>query len=367
LPVGETIEGIHIVKQSSGQRKFQAIGLAALVALIAACSQVSDKGAIPPDGPPQKKVTDHDETVSFNPKVDILFVVDDSGSMESHQSNLSANIKLFTQEIQKTTFLDYHIGVVTTSMDGSADCDQTGGWSERACGDGKLVRYKTHVPFIDKSTPNGLSILEQNLVVGTNGSGEEMMFDPIKAALSAPLVNSENTGFLRPDATLAIIIVTDAEDQSQNVQTPKDLFDFLLNLKAGRADKVLAYAALVPSSVAQPTCPRDTSSVTPRRTEEFLALAKGLEFNICDTDYGLKLAHIAADVVQKVGRVMYLSRPPVVDTISVTYGSQVIPNDREVGWTYDPVRNALIFGDKIVLSVQPPGTTLSVNFTAGTY
>ncbi len=351
-------------------RHVRSFALAGLMALATACGQVSEKGAIPPSGPPQKKVTDRDETVSFNPKVDILFVVDDSGSMDSHQDNLSRNIKQFTAEIQKTTFLDYHIGVITTSMDGMTsgdDCDVKGGWSERACGDGRLVRYKTKVPFIDNQTPNGLSILEENLLVGDSGSGDELMFDPIRAALSVPLINRENIGFLRPDATLAIILVTDAEDHSDQITSGQQMFDFLVNLKGGRADKVLAYGALIPSTIARPTCSRDEGSVVPTRLEEFIALAKGIEYNICDTDYGTKLAHIAADVVQKVGRIMFLSRPPVVDTITVTYGTQVIPNDRENGWTYDPVRNALIFGDKIVLSVQAPGTTLSVTFTAGTY
>jgi hypothetical protein len=282
---------------------------------------------------------------------------------------LAKNIKLFTQEVQKTTFLNYHIGVVTTSMDdvSASYCDRTGGYAPRACGDGRLVRYKTKIPFIDNNTPNGLSVLEENLVVGTSGSGEEMMFDPVKAALSQPLTSNENAGFLRADASLAIVFITDAEDQSDNVQTPKDMYDFLVNLKNGRADKVLAYGAMIPSSVTNPSCSRDEGNKTPRRIEEFIALTKGLEYDICDSDYGKKLAIVAADVVQKVGRIMYLSRPPIVDTISVTYGSQVLPNDKDYGWTYDPVRNALIFGDKIVLSTQPSGTTMSVTFTTGTY
>lgn len=356
-------------------KKFQFAILTGLLALATACSNTADKGGIPePADAPKKKVTDADETVSFNPRVDILFVVDDSSSMTSHQSNLSRNIKLFTAEIQKTTFLDYHIGVVTTSMDHvdpsspwGADCDNAGSYDARACGDGRLVRYKTQIPYIDNNTPNGLNVLEQNLLVGTNGSGEEHIFDPIVAALTPPLENTVNQGFLRADATLAIIVVTDAEDQSTTTTTGKQLEDFLVNLKGGRHDKVLAYGALIPSNLANPACPRDDGSQTPLRIEDFLKLAGGLEYNICDTDYGTKLAHIASDVVQKVGRVMYLSRPPVVSTIQVTYGSQTIPNDPDNGWTYDPVRNALIFGDKIVLTVQPPGTTLQVNFTAGTY
>ena len=100
---------------------------------------------------------------------------------------------------------------------------------------------------------------------------------------------------------------------------------------------------------------------------EFLNLAKGIEYNICDADYGTKLATIAKDVIGKVGKFMYLSRPPVVDTIVVTYGSQVIPNDVKTGWTYDTVRNALAFGEELKYSAQPAGTQLEVNFTAGTY
>lgn len=366
----------------SASRKIQLALLTGLIGLSVACSNTADKGAIPPDGQPPKKVTNRtDEQEGFTPRVDVLFVVDDSGSMESHQANLSKNIKLFIQEIQKMTFLDYHIGVVTTSMD-NADpnipWDPSDPWSvevpcdnntvprtrARACGDGKLVRYKTKTPYVDANTLNGLSILEDNLIVGTNGSGTEAMFDPVVAALTPPLENGTNAGFLRPDASLAIIFVTDAEDQSDNMKTGADFNKFLLDLKGGHQDKILAYGAIIPSNISRPSCPRDDYQ-TPKKLEEFLTLAKGIEFNLCDTDFGTKLAHIATDVVQKVGRIMYLSRPPVVDTIQVVYGSQVIPNDPNTGWTYDPVRNALIFGEKIVLSHQPPGTQMQVTFTAG--
>lgn len=357
---------------------------AAVVAALAlvACSQTSDKGAIPPDHPVQK-VRDSDEHAVFNQMVDILFVVDDSGSMDRHQSNLSKNIHLFTQELAKTQFLDYHVGVVTTSMDhadpnlpwdpsepwGRAPCSnaQVPSNRARACGDGRLVGYKTKVPFIDRNTPNGLEVLETNVIVGTNGSATEMMFDPVKAALTPPMENGPNAGFLRTDASLAIIFVSDAEDQSTRTGSPKDLYDFLVQLKGGRPDKLMAYAALVPSSETNPDCSRDEGSVTPQRTEAFLAMVKGLEYNICDADYGTKLGAIAKDVVAKVGKIMYLTRIPDPKTITVSYGTQSIPNDVDYGWTYDPVRNALIFGDKLKYTVQPQGTQLTVDFTAGEY
>lgn len=359
----------------------QTVAGIAAAAMIVGCSPESPKATTPQVGKVEK-VRNSDSHSTFNQQVDILFVVDDSGSMAEHQGNLSSNVKLFIAEVQKTKLLDYHIGVVTTSMDNAqpydpasrwnTGCDYVnpgGGWgggAGRACGDGKLVRYKTKIPYVDRSTPNGLSVLEQNLIVGTEGSSDEMVLDPVYAALSSPLVTTLNDGFLRKDASLAVIMMSDAEDHS-SAMTPQTLYDFLLKLKQGHADKILTYAALVPSSLSNPTCTRDEYGVLPLKTEQFLKLSSGTEFNICDPDYGTKLASIAKDVVAKVGKIMYLSRPPVVDTITVVYGSQVIPNNADFGWTYDPSRNALIFGDKLVYSQQPNGTQLEVDFTVGSY
>jgi hypothetical protein len=62
--------------------------------------------------------------------------------------------------------------------------------------------------------------------------------------------------------------------------------------------------------------------------------------------------------------VLYLSRPPQPDTIFVTFGSQTVPNDPKKGWVFDPVRNALVFGDEIDLKEEPQGTQVEVDFTA---
>ena len=346
-----------------------------LATALIGCSNVADKTAVKVPVAPdlnRDKTTDSGSTenVVFSSKVDFLFLVDDSRSMAHHQTELSSNIKLFTAELAKAQNVDYHVGVVTTSMDDldpSSQCDRAGRYGGgRACGDGRLVRYKTNVPYIDKNTPNGLAILEENLLVGVDGSGEEHTFDPIWAALSPPMENTVNQGFLRPDETLTIVIVTDSEDQSRTMRSPRQLHDFLVALKGGRADKILAYGALVPSNVRTPNCPRDDARYTPVKIEEFIKSFNGTEFNICDVDYGSKLANIAAEVAHKIGHMMYLSRRPIRGTIVVTYGTQIIPNDVDTGWIYDPSRNALLFAEGIVLTAQPAGTKLEVSFTPGT-
>jgi hypothetical protein len=50
--------------------------------------------------------------------------------------------------------------------------------------------------------------------VGTNGSGVETWLQPALKALTAPLINADNAGFLRDEAALEVVCVTDAPDQS---------------------------------------------------------------------------------------------------------------------------------------------------------
>ncbi len=49
-------------------------------------------------------------TVAYDPRVDILFVIDDSASMLKHQQNLKDNLHMFVDQFAKTAGIDFHIG-----------------------------------------------------------------------------------------------------------------------------------------------------------------------------------------------------------------------------------------------------------------
>lgn len=332
------------------------------IALIAACSPESPKLKEQPTGK-RESVKDVDETAKFNPKVDILFVIDDSGSMSTHQDNLSRNIPLFTAAIQANTILDYHIAVTSSTFNnGNPQHCMTG--IARACGQGVLHGGISGINYIERSTPNGIAVLAQNMKIGTSGDSSERFFAPVRAALSQPLVDGLNKGFYRPDAALVVIFVTDAEDQSMNFG-PDDYERFLVGLKKGDASRALTYGVIIGSTDGS-GCARDESTL-PTRIEKAITNMGGSQFGLCDADFGTKIANLAYDLVQKVSKVMYLTRAPDPSTISVTFGTQTIPNDLDEGWTYDPVRNALIFGDKLELTKQPDGTELEVTFIAAQY
>jgi len=147
---------------------------------LAACSPASPKLVEKPMGKFEKVSDKGDTKLIFTPMVDILFVVDDSGSMLPHQLNLSKNIDLYTSELQNNRVLDYRVGVITTSMDF---------WSPSPGGQGKLVGPPT---VIDRNTPDGIEKLAKNIMVGTNGSGIEQFFEPVRLALTPPLIKNES-------------------------------------------------------------------------------------------------------------------------------------------------------------------------------
>jgi len=289
----------------------------------------------------------------FDGDIDILFVIDDSGSMDTHQTNLVRNIDRFVNAFLGRANVNYRIGVITSSFEASY-------YSKNCCG--KLVGSPN---VVDSNTPTAMPVLSRNLLVGTSGSGLEKVFDPIRAALTSPLVDTENAGFYRPNAYLAVIFITDAEDQSS--MNPDELYNFLVDLK-GQKSRILSYGVVIPSSDTS-GCARDEYNRPPARIEKFLDMMPNAGrnlFSLCDPNFGDSIAAIAEDLVDYVGSEVFLSRLPIPSTIEVSFGSQMIPMDREKGWTYNPSKNAIGFGKKVQWSLQPTGTRVKVSYEVAT-
>lgn len=305
-----------------------------------------------------KNVVDMD-TATFDPKGDILFVVDNSGSMGDHQRLLAENIKKFTEVFLKSSILDFNIAVVST------DTERLWG---TCCGE-----FYGTIKVVNRLTPNADEILAKNLMIGIGGSGYERLFDPVMLALSENLLQGVNKNFLREDAGLSVIFITDAEDQSK-LTDAAGLLDFLVKLKNGDRRKVMGYGAIIPSGVSDSDCKRDPPEPNnggpgpePKRIESFLGMIDPSKKNIlslCDPNYGELLAQFASDIVNQVGSSVLLSRPPIQKSIRVMYGDLELPRDVDYGWSYEPDRNAIRLGTKIDWSVRPYGTKVQVFYEA---
>jgi hypothetical protein len=154
-------------------------------------------------------------------QVDILWVVDNSSSMQAKQDRLKNNIHSFMQYLEAQS-IDYHLGVVSTD---TFDPNQSGRLQNKA---------GLPQPWINSDAgTNAESFFFQNIGLGELGSGDEKGLLGAMYALTPPLsppVASANPDagalncarlasggvdcFIRPNATLYTIIISDEEDSS---------------------------------------------------------------------------------------------------------------------------------------------------------
>ena len=162
-------------------------------------------------------------------KLDLLFMIDDSPSMQEEQANLARNFPRLIDELKKlpTGFPDLHLGVVSSDLGAgtSAACGSTVG--DRAvlqvrpgCGlDPKNGRYLVSENGGTSNNFDGdLSDVFACLAeLGTQGCGFEHQLQAVRLALSGLV--TENSGFLRSEAHLAIVYITDEYDCSAPADT----------------------------------------------------------------------------------------------------------------------------------------------------
>lgn len=151
-------------------------------------------------------------------KADFLFVIDDSGSMAEHQQQLLDSFPGFIEAILGS--LDQldsvHVGVITSDAYAwnAPGCQELGALVTQTGGADSSEAVCT--PFVGGQrffTEEDSLAAVFNCVgrVGTEGSGNELPLTATVQALQPELIGLGgcNEGFLRPDAVLVVVIVSD--------------------------------------------------------------------------------------------------------------------------------------------------------------
>lgn len=171
--------------------------------------------------PPGKLGTTDDPATKAKPsscgKIDLLFVIDDSASMGQEQASLITAFPEFIDAIAATKdgTLDYHVAVTTTST--SMVCDEAVdaiGPENSVAADGALVDGTSCgmlQPWLARSDANVKDAFACAAEVGTEGASDEMPLATMRASLEKARAAGQ---FLRDDALLAIVILTDEDDSS---------------------------------------------------------------------------------------------------------------------------------------------------------
>ena len=257
---------------------------------------------------------------------DILFVIDNSGSMGVWQTALTDNFNSFIG-VFGITGVDYQIAVITTD-------DET-----------------FQGPILTDSTPDLATEFTDQAIAGTYGSSMEKGLHYAELATLPGGDASPGSAFLRADAKLIVIFVSDEKDWS----TKTDL-EYVTHFKSLKAtDSMVVTHAVVGD--APSGC--SSSSGTWTRADygegyiEVSALMGGEFVSICSEDWGADLEGLAHDSI--LNRSFELTDIPYEETIIVEVDGTEVAD-----WSYNSVENSVDFMGSYV---PEAGTEIEISYS----
>ncbi len=295
-------------------------------------------------------------------KVDILFVVDNSGSMMEEQTSLGQNFAAFIAAAQQSN-IDWRIGVTTTGIQGSP-----GGWAVCPGGAeggeaGRLFPVDGSSPrILTPQTSNVAQVFANNVKVGVC-HWDEQGLEAAYRALSEPLVNSAsapntpyasdgNAGFLREDAKLAIIIISDEEDFSPQ---PVSFYETFFKALKNNDPNMLSISAIVtPANIS--TCPTGVSSGN--RYIQLAQSTSGVVDSICTQNWAASLDQIGENIYGPARRFPLSQIPGDAGQVTVMVNGQ----PALIGWQYDAGTNSVVFDDN---AAPPNGSSVEITYPLG--
>lgn len=261
-----------------------------------------------------------DAFTQAEPEVDILLVIDNSCSMGEEQAALATNFAAFISSAAQSPG-DWHIGATTTDI-----------FANR----GMLLSTPSNPKTLTPTTPEVATLFAQKVQVGTGGSGFEQPFEAISMAVTEPNLTGPNAGFFRPEAALAVVVVTDALEQS-----PNQVGAYLATMRALKKNRPELFSLSVVGPLSEPstTCVTE-GEVDPGRYVEAVDATGGVKADICTQNWAFDLETISRSVFGSRRNFVLSSLARGKTEIVVTVNGDEVPAD---AWQFDASNNAVVF------------------------
>lgn len=291
-------------------------------------------------GPKQTDVFIQEEAM-----VDVLWIVDNSASLTNERDRLATQFARFLQVLIDAD-VDYHVGVTSTDLNSM---------------NGDFGRLRGSPRYIDRFTPDPLLVFSDavRFPEDLNIRLEEGLFAMV-TALTPPLVDGYNSGFLRDEAGLAVIVVSDEDDSS--LGRVDQYVRFLRTIKGPGREVNVSLSAVVG--------PLPDGCVTPgeefifgaraRSGDRYVEVAEataGLIESICSPDFAPFVEALAVSLAG-LRRFFPLSAPPGA-SVHVFVDGVEIPMSETMGWTLRPERRGVEFAGAYV---PPPGAEVRIEY-----
>jgi cysteine-rich repeat protein len=297
------------------------------------------------------KTTQTDSFVQkLNRKVDILFVIDPSGSMMDEKARLIATAPAFAQAASQNQ-LDFHLGSISVANPYSS-------------GNASPIGVLHGDPrYITSSTPDLPAEFKERIDMPMGG-GTEVGMDATIAALSPPLTGTiapscaqcpqpsfchagacrgANWGFRRPGASLELLVFTDEDDGSK--ASPAATQAFLQAQVNPLAGQFVRVHGLLPSAACQP-------NLTFTKWKSLISATGGSVGDLCAKSYVPTIKTLASRVFGLQDQ-FFLSRPAVATSFKVTVNGKL-----EGNFKYDAKSNSIVFG-----TAPPDGAAVVVSYS----
>lgn len=256
--------------------------------------------------------------------VDILFVVDNSGSMYGNQVNLKNNFSSFIN-VFSSAGASYHIAFITTDSPSFVN--------------GEIISDLYSDPIS----------AAENIIdsIGGSGSATEKGIDMAYEAIDGGGDAAPGGAFLRDDARFVLIFISDEKDNS-SVYNYTDLTTKIESLKSSFG-MVSAHAVAgdYPSG-----CTSNGGAEFGAGYYDVTSYFYGRFLSICATDWGFDLDEIARDSI--LLNQFPLSEDAIPDSIKV-----FVDGVTESGWTFEESTNS------VILSATPAtGSEITIEYSS---
>jgi hypothetical protein len=269
------------------------------------------------------------------PILDIIFVIDNSGSMSIFQQELASQMISF-MNVFLGTGADFHLGFITTDR-GYLQCSGAVCWIDG--------NFGSPVDWAQ-------GIISQ---ISVGGSAYEKGIEMAHRALMNTDYDTgaaPGTSFWRNDATLVVIYVSDEPDFSLGTWT--SYTSFFDTLKPD-IDRMRHFGVIGdhPSGCIYNNGFYQRSVGFGSGYYDMTQRYNGEWYSICATDWGSQMQDLADTVSTR--RTFTLDEPdPIEESITVSVNGQAA-----TGWEYDPITNAVIFADD---SIPEPNQTITIEY-----
>lgn len=239
--------------------------------------------------------------------LDVLVVVDNSVSMEFEQSNMATRFSSFLDQLQG---LNWRVGVTTTHVLDTRD--DMGIQNVNGVADGQLLPMgaANSNRFFISSSDNLMEaqqLFSSTVQRSESGSAREQGIRATYRFLERSLIaGSANSSFLRSNAALSVIVVTDAnESPYSNVSLRNNPANLLSYISTQFPSKAFSFHSIIVRN-DDINCLRFPNSGNESYGMQYQSLSLGtggIVGSVCEADYGAQLRQIgrsSAELVRNV-------------------------------------------------------------------